>query len=36
MSRESMETYLYVLSTHSPGVIEVHRGESEVVVAAEF
>jgi hypothetical protein len=36
MSREAVEAYLYVLSAHSPGRIEVHRDESEVVVAAEF
>ena len=36
MSREAVETHLCVLSVHSPGGIEVHRDESEVVVAAEF
>ena len=34
MSREAVEACLYVLSAHSPGGIEVHRDESEVVVAS--
>jgi len=36
MPREAVEAYFYVLSAHSPGRIEVHRDESQVVVAAEF
>ena len=36
MSREAVETYFYVLSSHSSERIEEHRDESQVVVAAEF
>jgi hypothetical protein len=36
MSREAVEAYLNVLSTHSPGDTEVHCDGSQVVVRPRF